>query len=146
LSGLKFLWLTGTSGGGSIQAQMNFSGTSIRQQIKNGTNSINNASPSGALSTSSDYLVWQTFDAANPTPSEKMIISLNGGADINNNAAVFIPSTANSTKELHMFNYQAPVVGLGTNGYCQEMIFWEYDYTGDKDAISDNINNYYGIY
>lgn len=146
LSGLKFLWLTGTSGGGSIQAQVNFSGTSIRQQIKNATVSINNASPSGAVSTSSDYLVWQTFDGGNPTPSEKMIISLNNGANIDNNNNAFTPSTANSTLRMHLFNYQYPSVGYGTNGYCQEMIFWNNNYTADKSAISDNINNYYGIY
>ena len=62
LSGLKFLWLTGTSGGGSIQAQMYFQGTSIRQQIKNATGSINNNTPTSTVSTSSDYLVFQTFD------------------------------------------------------------------------------------
>ena len=146
LSGLKFLWLTGTSGGGSIQAQVNFSGTSIRQQIKNATVSINNASPSGAVSTSSDYLVWQTFDGGNPTPSEKMIMSLNNGANIDNNNNAFTPSTANSTLRLHLFNYQYPSVGFGTNGYCQEMIFWNDNYTADKSAISDNINSYYGIY
>jgi hypothetical protein len=146
LSGLKFLWLTGTSGGGSIQAQMYFSGTSIRQQIKNGPGQINNTGPTNSVSTSSDYLVWQTFDGGNPTPSEKIIMSLNGGSDIATNAATFTPSTANSTMSLHLFNYRYPQVGYGTNGYCQEMIFWEYDYTGDKAAISDNINNYYGIY
>jgi len=146
LSGLKFLWLTGTSGGGSIQAQMYFSGTSIRQQIKNGPGSINNAGPTNSVATSTDYLVWQTFDGGNPTPSEKMIMNLNGGADIDNNTSVFTPSTLDSTLRLHLFNYRYPQVGYGTNGYCQEMIFWEDDYTGDKAAISDNINNYYGIY
>jgi hypothetical protein len=146
LSGLKFLWLTGTSGGGSIQAQMNFSGTSIRQQIKNGTVSINNASPSGALSVSSDYLVWQTFDGGNTTASEKIIMSLNNGGDIDNNNNVFTPNTANSTLRMHLFNYQFPSVGFGTGGYCQEMIFWNDDYTADKSAISNNINDYYSIY
>ncbi len=146
LSGLKFLWLTGTSGGGSIQAQMYFSGTSIRQQIKNGPGQINNTGPTNSVSTSSDYLVWQTFDGGNPTPSEKMIMSLNGGADINTNTSVFTPSTANSTLRMHLFNYRYPQVGYGTNGYCQEMIFWNDDYTADKSAISNNINSYYGIY
>jgi hypothetical protein len=146
LSGLKFLWLTGTSGSGSIQAQMYFQGTSIRQQIKNATGSINNAGATNSVSTSSDYLVWQTFDGGNSTPSEKMIMNLNGGVDIDNNNNTFTPSTANSTLRMHLFNYRYPSVGYGTNGYCQEMIFWEDDYTGDKDAISDNINSYYGIY
>ena len=146
LSGLKFLWLTGTSGGGSIQAQMYFQGTSIRQQIKNATLNINNNASIGSVSTSSDYLVFQTFDGGNPTPSEKMIMNLNGGADIDNNTSVFTPSTADSTLRLHLFNYRFPSVGLGTDGYCQEMIFWNDDYTADKSAISDNINSYYGIY
>ena len=146
LSGLKFLWLTGTSGGGSIQAQMYFSGTSIRQQIKNTTVSINNNASTGSVSTSSDYLVFQTFDAGNPTPSEKIIMNLNGGADIDNNNNSFTPSTADSTLRMHLFNYRFPSVGYGTNGYCQEMIFWDDDYTADKSAISNDINSYYGIY
>jgi hypothetical protein len=146
LSGLKFLWLTGTSGGGSIQAQMYFSGTSIRQQIKNGPGQINNTGPTNSVSTSSDYLVWQTFDGGNPTPSEKIIMSLNAGSDIATNTGSFTPSTANSTLRMHLFNYRYPQVGYGTNGYCQEMIFWNDNYTADKSAISGNINSYYGIY
>lgn len=146
LSGLKFLWLTGTSGGGSIQAQMYFSGTSIRQQIKNATASINNNGATNSVATSSDYLVWQTFDAGNPTPSEKIIMNLNDAADIDNNNGNFTPSTADSTLRMHLFNYRYPSVGYGTDGYCQEMIFWDDDYTADKSAISDNINSYYGIY
>lgn len=146
LSGLKFLWLTGTSGGGSIQAQMYFSGTSIRQQIKNATTSINNNALTNSVSTSSDYLVWQTFDGGNPTPSEKIRMSLNDDSDIAKNNGNFTPSTADSTLRMHLFNYRFPSVGLGTNGYCQEMIFWKDDYTADKEDISNNINDYYEIY
>jgi hypothetical protein len=73
-------------------------------------------------------------------------MSLNNGGDIDNNNNVFTPSTANSTLRLHLFNYQFPSVGFGTGGYCQEMIFWNDDYTADKSAISNNINDYYSIY
>ncbi len=146
LSGLKFLWLTGTSGGGSIQAQMYISGTSIRQQVKNGTANLNNSGATNSIVTSTDYLVWQTFDAGNPTPSEKVRMSLNSDSDIANNNGTFTPSTADSTLRMHFFNYRYPSVGYGVDGYCQEMIFWDYDYTADKSAISDNINSYYGIY
>ncbi len=146
LSALKFLWLTGTSGGTSIQAQMYFSGTSIRQQVKNGTANLNNSGATNSIVTSTDYLVWQTFDAGNPTASEKVRMSLNSDPDIANNNGAFTPSTADSTLRLHLFNYRYPSVGYGTNGYCQEMIFWEDDYTANKNDISNNINDYYGIY
>ena len=73
-------------------------------------------------------------------------MSLNAGSDIATNTGSFTPSTANSTLRMHLFNYRYPQVGYGTNGYCQEMIFWNDNYTADKSAISGNINSYYGIY
>lgn len=143
ISPLRFFYLTGTSGGTSIEVNNNFRSNQFRQRTKNGTLSIDN---NDSASANAQQTIFQTYDVANPTPQEKMSWSINNGTDVKNNTSSFTPSTANSTRRLSILNYYASVVGFGLNGFLQEFIIWEFDHSNDKSAINTNINDYYSIY
>ena len=143
ISPLRFFYLTGTSGGTSVEVNNNFRSNQFRQRTKNGTVSIDN---NDSASANAQQTIFQTYDVANPTPQEKMSWSINNGTDVKNNTSSFTPSTANSTRRLSVLNYYASVVGFGLNGFLQEFIIWDFDYSADKEDINTDVNNHYEIY
>jgi len=143
ISPLRFFWLTGTSGATSVEASTYFYGAEIIQRTRNGTVFIRNDDTNSA---SKHQSIFQIYDVGNPTPSDKLITYINDGSAIATNTSAFTPNTGNSTYPLLLFNYPNYWSSYGLHGYCQELIFWDDDYSADKAAINSNINNYYSIY
>lgn len=143
ISGLRFFWLTGNSGGTSVEAGTYFYGGDIIQRVKNGSGSISNIDTNSA---SKHQSIFQIYDVGNPTAADKLITYVNNGSAIATNTSSFTPNTGNSTFPLMVFNYPNYSASYGLHGYCQELIFWDDDYSADKAAINTNINDYYSIY
>ncbi len=139
-----FYWLTTTSATSSIGVNNFIVNDIIGQRARNGGAAT--IQTVGSIATNTHYTFFQIHDVANPINADKLILNINNGSDIATNTNSFTPNTANSSQELNVFNYYKPVNNFGLTGHIQEMIFWDYDYSADKAAINNNINNYYGIY
>ncbi len=140
----SYYWVTtsGTSTSNGVSSGTN--GGILRQRARNGGAAEIQTLSSIAINT--HYTFFQIHDVANPINADKVILNINNGSDIATNTNSFTPNTANSSQELNVFNYYKPVNNFGLTGHIQEMIFWDYDYSADKAAINNNINNYYNIY
>ena len=139
-----FYWLTSTSAPSSIGANNFIVNDIVGQRARNGGAAT--IQTVGSIATNTHYTFFQIYDVANPINADKVIMNINNGSDIATNTSSFTPSTANSSQDLNVFNYQFPANNLGLDGHIQEMIFFNYDYSADKAAINNNINNYYSIY
>ena len=142
---LNFIWLTGDSSASTIGAGGFYSGGDQYQRIWNGTQAqrINNIF---AELPNTHQIQSQIFDASNATPASKIVVKINNGSDIANNATAFTPNSSDSTTPLNLFNYTSPNNSYGFAGLMQEMVFWSSDQNANILGINTNINNFYSIY
>ena len=142
---LNFIWLTGDSSASTIGAGGFYSGGDQYQRIWNGTQAqrINNIF---AELPNTHQIQSQIFDASNATPASKIVVKINNGSDIANNATAFTPNSSDSTTPLNLFNYTSPNNSYGFAGLMQEMVFWSSDQDANILGINTNINNFYSIY
>jgi len=142
---LNFIWLTGDSAASMIGAGGFYSGGDQYQRIWNGTQAqrINNIF---AELPNTHQIQSQIFDASNATPASKIVVKINNGSDIANNATAFTPNSSDSTTPLNLFNYTSPNNSYGFAGLMQEMVFWSSDQDANILGINTNINNFYSIY
>jgi hypothetical protein len=97
------------------------------------------------ISANALFLYQNEFDNGNATASERSKIYINSGSAIQNNIRTSTPSTGNAS-----FSIRLGRVANGTtaslSGNISEIIIWNYNQSSNRNAISTNINSYYGIY
>jgi len=143
---LEFIWLTNNSSSTNSGADLSQNASELRQFTRNGVSSAQRNENKWAATSNSYELVSLRFDADNATAADRVIANVNGGGDLASNTRTFAASTADSTADLHLFNYFVPSNNFGFQGKYQELIFWDSDQSSNRAGIETNQNTYYSIY